>query len=420
MIEFPKNFTFGTATASHQIEGDNIYNDWWHWETTGRLKVKSGKACNHWELYHEDIELMSKLGYKGYRFSIEWSRIFPQENLFNERALNRYMEIVELLKKHGITPVVTLHHFTSPKWFIDKGGWLKEENLSYFRNYVEKVVDSIKGVDYWVVFNEPNVYILQGYIMGVWPPGYRSLRLADKAAVSIVKAYKEAYEVLKGRGKIGIAQNLVSFKPASDDKRDIRVCEKAREAYNHGFLKGILQGEYVSLRGVKRVEESDMDFIGVNYYSGFVVKHVFNPFKMFMDVRPLDTGLWTTMGYCIYPKGIYEVTREVYERYKRDIIITENGVAVKDDELRVLSIVRHLQYVHKALSEGIPIHGYYYWSFMDNYEWDKGFEQKFGLIEVDYSTFERRPRKSAYVYSEIARTKKISDELLEKYGEKWS
>ncbi|WP_084322127.1 glycoside hydrolase family 1 protein [Desulfurococcus amylolyticus] len=420
MIEFPRDFTFGTATASHQIEGDNMYNDWWYWETTGRLRVKSGKACNHWELYREDIELMSRLGYDGYRFSIEWSRIFPQENLFDERALNRYVEIVELLRKHGITPVVTLHHFTSPKWFIDKGGWLREENISYFRRYVEAVVDSVKGVNYWVVFNEPNVYILQGYIMGAWPPGYKSLKIADKAAVNIVKAYKEAYEVLKGRGKVGVAQNLISFKPASDGRRDLNACEKAREVYNHGFLKGVLQGEYVSLRGIKRIEESDMDFIGVNYYSGFVVKHVFNPLKMFMDVRPLDTGLWTTMGYCIYPRGIYEVTREVYDRYRRDIIITENGVAVKDDELRILSIVRHLQYVYKALSEGIPIHGYYYWSFMDNYEWDKGFEQRFGLFEVDYSTFERKPRRSAYVYSEIARTKRISDELLEKYGEKQS
>ena len=417
MIKFPEDFLFGTATAAHQIEGDNIYNDWWEWESSGKLKVRSGKACNHWELYREDIELMAKLGYPAYRFSIEWSRIFPEKDKVDNVALNKYRKIVDLLKKHGIKPMITLHHFTNPRWFNKLGGWIKRDNISHFLRFVEIIADNFSDVEYFITFNEPNVYVLQGYIMGVWPPGYKSLGIADKVMINLVEAHGEAYSILKKKGvKISIAQNMIPFKPFSNKKRDIDKTMKVDKFYNWSFLEGVLEGVVTTFKKSYQVRQSDLDFIGINYYSAYLVKHTWNPFKLFIEVYPLETEYPTTMGYYIYPRGIYEVITSVHERFGKEIIITENGVAIENDEWRILSIIRHLQYIHKAISENIDVKGYYYWSFMDNFEWDKGFTQRFGLIEVDYETFKRIPRKSAYAYSDIARTKSISDELLDKYG----
>lgn len=419
MIRFPNNFLFGTATSSHQIEGNNKYNDWWEWENRGKLNVRSGKACNYWELYRDDIKIMAELGYNAYRFSIEWSRIFPEKDRIDYNALYRYKEIINLLQKHGIEPMVTLHHFTNPQWFVKEGGWVREENIKYFIKYVELVADELRGIKLWVTINEPIIYVLQGYIYGTWPPGIRSLKIADRVIMNLMKAHNEAYNILHEYASVGIAKNMIAFKPGSDRKKDLNAHKKIDEAFNWGFIDGILSGELKTLRRTYRVETGGMDFVGINYYSSYIVKYSWNPFKLNIDVKPLDTGLWTTMGYCIYPKGLYEVVKKTYERYRKEIFITENGVAVEDDELRILSIIRHLQYLHKAISEGVIVKGYFYWSFMDNFEWDKGFEQRFGLIEVDYNTFERRPRRSAYVYSEIASTRTISDKLIEKYGLKY-
>ncbi|MET1159554.1 MAG: glycoside hydrolase family 1 protein [Thermoprotei archaeon] len=418
MLVFPKEFVFGTSTSAHQIEGDNKYNDWWEWEITGKLPYKSGKAANHWKLYREDIELMAKLGYEAYRFSIEWSRVFPEEDKIDENALNRYGEIVELLHKHNIKPMITLHHFTNPVWFNRRGSWLKRENIRYFTKFVEVVVDSLRGVEYWITFNEANVYTLMGFIQGVWPPRYKGLNKGVEALKNLVEAHAEAYSILHRRGvKVGIAHNMIPFKPYSNKTRDIEKTRQVDKFYNWAFPEGILKGTMEVFGKKYRVVSSDLDFMGINYYSAWVVKHSWNPFKFFVDIKPLDTGLWTKMGYCIYPRGIYEVLEAAYRETGKRVIITENGVSVDDDELRILSIIRHLQYVYKAISEKIPVEGYYYWSFIDNYEWDKGFEQRFGLVEVDYNTFERKPRKSAYIYGEIAKTHTISDELLGKYGE---
>lgn len=416
MIRFPDYFLFGTATSSHQIEGNNIFNDWWEWETKGRIKVRSGKACNHWELYKEDIELMAELGYNAYRFSIEWSRIFPKKDHIDYDSLNKYKEIVNLLRKYGIEPVITLHHFTNPQWFMKIGGWTREENIKYFIKYVELIASEIKDVKIWITINEPIIYVLQGYISGEWPPGIKNLKIADQVTKNLLKAHNEAYNILHKHGIVGIAKNMIAFKPGSNRGKDINIYHKVDKAFNWGFLNGILRGELETLRGKYRVEPGNIDFIGINYYSSYIVKYTWNPFKLHIKVEPLDTGLWTTMGYCIYPRGIYEVVMKTHEKYGKEIIITENGVAVENDELRILSIIRHLQYLYKAMNEGAKVKGYFYWSFMDNFEWDKGFNQRFGLVEVDYKTFERKPRKSAYVYSQIACTKTISDEYLEKYG----
>ncbi|AIF69244.1 beta-glucosidase [Palaeococcus pacificus DY20341] len=418
MFRFPRSFLFGTATSSHQIEGNNIFNDWWFYEQKGKLKYKSGKACNHWELYKEDIDLMAMLGYNAYRFSIEWSRIFPKEKEFNEKALQRYQEIVNLLNERGITPMVTLHHFTSPMWFMKKGGFAKEENLRYWEIYVKTIAENLEGVELIATFNEPMVYVMMSYIQGYWPPFVKNPLNAGKVEANLLKAHAIAYEILNGRNfKVGIVKNIPIFIPASESERDKKARDRVDNLFNWNFLDAIWSGKVKTPLKTYDVPKSDVDFIGVNYYTASEVKHSWNPLKFFFEAKLADLSeRKTLMGWSIYPKGLYEAITNVQSRYKKPIYITENGIATLDDEWRIEFIIQHLQYVHKALKESYDVRGYFYWSLMDNFEWAEGFEPRFGLVEVDYKTFERRPRRSAYIYGEIAKSREISDELIEKHG----
>lgn len=417
MLKFPDNFLFGTATSSHQIEGDNIHNDWWFYEQSGRLKYKSGKACNHWELYREDIKLMTELNYNAYRFSIEWSRIFPRENEINEGAIQKYQEIVNLLNESNIVPMITLHHFTSPVWFMKKGGFAKEENLKYWEKYVESIAE-LKGVSLFATFNEPMVYVTTGYIQGYWPPFIKNPLKAGKVEANLLRAHGIAYEILKSKKvQVGIVKNIPIMKPASESKADIKAKEKADNLFNWYFLDAIWSGKVKTPIKTHKVPKSDVDFIGINYYTVHEIKHSWNPFNLFLEVGLANLSeRKTLMGWSVYPKGIYEAITRVQDRYEKPIYITENGIATLDDEWRIEFIIQHLQYVHKALSEGYDVRGYFYWSFMDNFEWAEGFEPRFGLVEINFETFERKPRKSAHVYGEIAERKITSDELIERYG----
>ena len=416
MVKFPSDFLFGTATAAHQIEGDNLHSDWWYYEQNGKLPYKSGKTCDHWNKYQEDIELMESLGYEAYRFSLEWARIYPKEGKMDENAIARYNEILEILNSKGIVPMVTLHHFTLPLWFLQKGGFEKEENLSYWREYVETVRDEIEGVRFIATFNEPMVYVVAGYIEGQWPPFKKSPKLAGKVEANILKAHAIAYEVLHNKFNVGIVKNIPIFLSASPNQKDLKAAKKADDLFNFNFLNAIWDGEVKTLMRKYPVDISDVDFLGVNYYTAYRVKYTANPLKMFMDIELADIGdRKTDMGWSVYPEGIYKAIEKVF-RYKKPVFITENGIATMDDEWRIVFIVKHLRQLHRAIKDGYDIRGYFYWSFMDNFEWDKGFAPRFGLVYVDYKTFERRPKKSAYIYGEISQKGEIDGEILEKYG----
>ena len=416
VIVFPKSFLFGTATSSHQIEGNNKWNDWWYYEQIGKLPYKSGRACNHWELYKEDISLMHSLGYDGYRFSIEWSRIFPKENEIDENALNKYREIIELLLERDITPNVTLHHFTSPLWFMQKGGFAKEENLKHWEKYVEIISEILEGVQFVATFNEPMVYVMMGYLTGYWPPFVKNPFRAFNVVSNLLKAHALAYSILSGMVKVGIVKNIPIMIPASENEKDKKAAKKADNLFNWSFLNAIWEGCYKSAFGTYSVLESDVDFIGINYYTASEVKYSWNPLRFFFEAKLADLSeRKTQMGWSVYPEGIYKAITAV-SRYEKPMYITENGIATLDDSWRIEFIVQHLQYVHKAIEEGYDVRGYFYWSLMDNYEWKEGFEPRFGLIEVDYETYERKPRESAYVYGEISQKKEISEELIKKYG----
>lgn len=396
-LEFPKGFLWGSATSSHQVEGGN-FNDWTEWEKKnadklvrkaktfwhGRQKKKfpemfesknyiSDKACDHYNRYEQDFDIVKELGHNAHRFSIEWSRIEPEEGKFDEKEIRHYKDVVEALRARGIEPLVTLYHWTMPVWFAKKGGWLNKDAYKYFERYVNKVVSQLSKlnsnscVNFWVTINEPQIYSFNSFLKGVRPPQMKNPFRYYKVLKNLVLAHKKAYRVIKKinpGAQVGIGKNNIYFEYTSF----------VDYFWNRWFLNKI---------------KKHQNFIGLQYY-----------FHSCLFGNKSESV--TDMGWEIYPKGIYHVLKEL-KRYKKPIYITENGLADADDSRREKFIKEHLQWVHKSIEGGVDVRGYFYWSLLDNFEWDKGYWPRFGLVEVNFETQERKIRPSAYKYAEICK-----------------
>jgi len=401
MIEFPEGFLWGAATSAYQVEGNNVNSDWWQWEKeTGR--EKSGSACRHYELYEQDFNLAKSLNHNAHRLSIEWSRIEPQEGKFSESELKHYLDVILALRARNIEPMVTLHHFTNPAWFANSGGWEKGRSVANFLRYCNFVVPSLaKHVRYWITINEPNVYVTHAYIWSVWPPqgkSYLKAKIVDDNLVRAhIKAYHLIHKIYKDSGAaapyISIAQNLQDFVPCTRSLKNRFATYLRDKWYNFGFLDRIYK-------------QKTMDFVGVNYYSRQLVD------LEKWGIKNLATDTCknnhypvkkNSLGWDIYPEGLCEVLLKV-NKYRLPIIITENGICTPDDNLRWEYIRSHLKNVRLAISKGANVLGYLYWSLMDNFEWDKGLTPRFGLIDINYSTYERSVRESAKKFSEVCKT----------------
>lgn len=387
--KFPEQFYWGTGTSSHQIEGDNFYNDWWRAEQEGDVKYKSGKACDSYRRYKEDFDLAKELGTNAHRFSLEWSRIEPNQGEFKESAIEHYRTVITEVKKRGLEPFVTLHHFTNPVWFSDMGGWENKNADKIFARYVEYVVKQLgANVTYWITINEPMIYALLGYIEEAWPPFETSFLSARKVATAMLKAHKRAYRIIKSLNPdalIGITNNNQYFEAFNNKFASRLVKTGASHVWNRWFFKRVSRKQ---------------DFIGINYYNhNRIYVRWSNPRSWFQQNENKEV---TDFGWEIYPEGIYRVVKEV-ARYKKPIFIFENGIADADDDQRPKFIQDHLTWLQKAIEEGVDVKGYFYWSLIDNFEWAEGFTKRFGLVEVDFETFERKPRKSFYAYQEICK-----------------
>jgi beta-glucosidase len=405
MIEFPKDFLWGAATSSHQVEGNNVNNDWWEWERQHPQKDPSGAACKHYELYREDFDSAAALGHNAHRFSVEWSRIEPRQGEFSEEGLRHYADVIAALKSRGLEPVVTLHHFTNPLWFARLGGWEHKRAPEIFLRFVDTVVRRFAGsVRYWVTINEPDVYVYYSYIIGDWPPEKKSLSIARAAAKTLTGTHIQAHALIHSvyrqlnTGPVGvsIAKNMPAFVSCTRSLRD-RFATRLRERI---FNLDIL--DTLSVRDA-------LDFIGINYYSRHLVHTKgFWPRNILEDVctynhHPLPKN---SMGWDIYPEGLYALLMQL-KRYGVPLMILENGICTADDNQRWDFIAQHLRMVHRALEDGAKVTGYFYWSLLDNFEWDKGFAPRFGLIDVDYATQKRTPRPSAYKFAQVCTTGRI-------------
>jgi len=404
-----EKFLWGTATSSHQVEGGNFYNDWWEWEKLGKIKTKdsSHPACDHYNRYREDFELIKFLNNNSYRFSIEWSRIEKREGEFDEKEIEHYVDMLRELRKLNIEPILTLHHFTIPMWFKEKGGFLNEESSKIFKAFVERVVPYFKDyVKYWITINEPIILAILGYMFGWWPPGEKSFKKSMKVIRNLILSHMEAYKVIKTNRKessVSIAHNMMLFYPYRNFFLDKKVVSYLSNLYNNLFLDALTTGVIKRPFG-KNEFYSDLkdsiDFIGVNYYTRIFVR--FHPLKIFQERKKKGVVL-TDFGYEYYPEGLYEILLNL-KRYRKRILITENGIADKEDKLRGDFIKKSIDAIKRAKEKGVDVFGYMYWSLMDNFEWLEGYSMKFGLFEVNFETLERKPRNSAYVYRDMVKS----------------
>ena len=383
-INFPKDFLWGVAYSSFQVEGGIENNDWWRWSEQGKTKDKMGKACDSWNLYEEDHKLAQDLGCGGFRLSLEWSRIEPEEGEFSEEALKHYKKVLQDLKKKGMKRVVTLWHWGLPLWFADKYGWHKKESVGYFSRYCQKVIDELgEEIDIFITFNEPTIPLNKGYLVGVSPPGKINPWFYFRARKNMIEAHKKCYQLTKKKYPkilIGITQFCNTFESHNFVKN---IIDKFQDFYNWGFIKNDLDCH---------------DFIGIDYYATFE-PHLFPPsFK-----RKTTKNRWTDIGWGIYPQGIYDICLDAHQKFSKPIYIFENGLADAKDKYRADFIKEHLENLHQAIGEGANIRGYFHWSLLDNFEWNLGYGPKFGLCEVNRKTMKRTPRKSYYEYGKIVK-----------------
>ena len=422
MLKFPENFLWGAATSAHQIEGGNN-NDWSEWEhaNSARLAAEaarrhanaptripdyiinsrpnplqrenyiSGKATDHYSRFKKDFDIAKSLGHNCHRLSVEWSRIEPEEGKFNDKEIEHYRQVILALRERGIEPFVTLWHWPLPSWLRDKGGVLSGDFIKYFTRYTERVVLALStpgvtpGVDFWITVNEPEIYARNSYLRGVWPPQNKNIFSYISVINRLIDAHKKAYVAIKKinpESMVGIAQNN-QYIEACQNKFINRLSKKFLDWWLNFYLLDHI--------------ENHMDFIGLNYY-----------FHTRIDTFKIknENKIISDMGWELYPEGIYHVLKDI-KKYNKPIYITENGLADAQDKNRKWFIRETLRNIHGAIKDGVDVRGYMHWSLLDNLELDKGFWPRFGLVEIDYKTLERKVRPSAYKYAEIIKNNGI-------------
>lgn len=386
MTRFPEGFQWGTATAAHQIEGGNVNNDWWDWEhdPASGCADSSGDACDSLHRWREDVDLVADLGLGAYRFSLEWSRVEPAEGEWSVAALDHYRRICAACRGRGVEPVVTFHHFTTPRWLAARGGWEAPDAPDRFARFVERAVAHLGDlVGRACTVNEPNVIGVMGYMLGAFPPGVKD-DLTRHLAVNeaMVRAHRLAVDALRsgpGSFPVGLTLSMAEM-VAGEGGEGAR--DAAREILEDTFL---------------RATAGD-DFVGVQCYTRL-------RFGSDGQLLAPEQGVPVTqMGYEYWPQVAEHTVRRAAAVTGLPVLVTENGIGTDDDRQRIAYLAEALAGVLRCLDDGVDVRGYYAWSLLDNFEWSMGYGPKFGLVAVDRTTFERRPKASAFWFGDVART----------------
>ncbi|MDO8614977.1 MAG: family 1 glycosylhydrolase [Dehalococcoidia bacterium] len=423
-LRFPDGFHWGTATSSHQVEGNNRNNHWWRWEQEGghvKDGTTSGPACDHYNRFEEDCRLMEEFGHNAYRFSIEWSRIEPQEGRWDEKEVEHYRRVVDCLRRHNLTPFATLHHFCNPVWFEEQGGWLNPQAPALLGRYAAYMAKQLgDAVPFWLTVNEPSVTPAAAYLMGEFPPCHRDPREFLTATRHVLIALGRMHQAIRESAphspQIGPVINMTYVMPGGDTEEDRQAAQLMDQYLNAYWLDGLRDGVIGPPAGDGEPVEGlkgAWDFVGVNYYSRAVVK-AGPPPAMIEQVPPPADAETSTMGWEVYPDGFYQCLKRA-AGYGVPVYITENGIGTDDDEQRRRYVVRHLAQAHRALREGVDLRSYLHWTFQDNFEWAEGFRQKFGLFAREEGTLRRIPKPSAAMFAEIARANAVPGEMAERY-----
>src|SRR5258708_1602234 len=396
-------FFWGASTSAHQVEGGH-HNDWTEWEKKNAECLSyeaqkkqfpwyitqtfpnphhtenyiSSRAADHYNRFKEDFDIAKSLGHNAHSFSIEWSRIEPEEGKFDEKEIVHYRKVISALRARDIEPFVTLWHWTLPVWLRDKGGVLAGDFPKYFERYAKKLAESFPEVRFWMTINEPEIFSRHAYFIGNWPPQKTGIINFYRCQAKLIHAHRKAYRILKSTNpsaQVGVRIDPLYFEAPS---------------WPTSWILKFFADRVWNFHFVRHVRKS-LDFIGINYYFHNRITWWFGKNK---------NKSTTDMGWEIYPEGIYHVLKS-FKKFNLPIYITENGLADAQDKNRGEFIKNHIKWIKKAMSEGALVRGYFHWSLLDNFEWDKGFWPRFGLVEVDYKTMERRVRQSAKEYSKI-------------------
>ncbi len=392
---FPDGFRWGVATAAHQVEGGNVNNDWWEWEhkPDTACAESSGDACDQWNRFDEDIALLASLGFDNYRFSIEWARIEPADGEFSSVAIDHYRRVCASCHEHGVQPVVTFHHFTTPTWLTREGGWADPTTADRFARFCERAAGDLGDlIGRACTINEPNIVAFIGYALGFFPPGHTDFAEFERVRDVFIAAHRKGYQAIKSARDdlptgLTLAMSDYQAEPP-DDEQAVSNRDDARRTMEDPFLE--------AARGD--------DFLGVQTYS----RTRFGPGGMLGPEEGVEVV--KEMGYELWPESLEATIRRAWEvTGGTPLVVTENGLCHEDDERRIAYVHRALEGVLATLDDGIDVGGYTYWSLLDNFEWVFGYRPRFGLIEVDRTTQERRPKPSARWLGSVARANALPE-----------
>ena len=425
MKKFEETFLLGAATAAHQVEGNNKNSDCWameQMEHTAYLEP-SLDAVDHYNRYEEDIRWMAEAGLNAYRFSLEWARIEPEEMVFDEKEIEHYRSVIRCCKKYGIEPIVTLHHFSSPVWLITKGGWEAESVVEDFAKYVRYVMERLGGeLQYVCTINEANIGL---QIAGI-AERYKKMMMAQMGAAGgtdgedgNVQMGMNLQKMLEGQKAqaaenkkvFGVekVENFTSMRTREGDRLIMKAHQAARKVIKE-LCPQVKVGLTLSLHDIQVAETGGEGFAQKEWedeflhYLPYIQEDDFLGVKNYTRSRFGKEGRMgnqenaelTQMDYEFYPEALEHVIRKVAKEFHQELIVTENGIAVADDNRRIAFLEQALEGVQNCIADGIKVKGYCYWSLLDNFEWQKGYSMTFGLIAVDRSSQKRIPKESFY------------------------
>jgi len=408
----------GVASAAAQIEGGQLKHNWNDWYEQGYIKDGSdpARACDHWRRWKEDIDIMAQMSIKHYRFSIEWARLEPENSYYDGAASVQYREMIAYMIEKGIRPLMTLHHFTHPMWFEAMGGFANPENIPIFLKFVAFAVRTFGDlVSEYITINEPNVFAVQGYFAGEFPPGQKNmlqtLRVMSVMASMHVRAYELIHTMRRQMGytdtKVGFAHHMRVFTPQNpQNPLHVASAKTMAHLFQGALAQACLLGKFTApLKKYGHFKAGVYaDFHGLNYYTRLQVNG--------LNYRDNPSGPHNDLGWEIYPQGIAICAARLYEILPVPIYITENGTCDNDDRFRSRYLFDHLRV---SAASKLPIERYYHWCFTDNFEWCEGESSRFGLVHIDYDTQERRIKKSGEFYTKIIEYGEITDAMVDEY-----
>ncbi|HLJ31547.1 MAG TPA: family 1 glycosylhydrolase [Candidatus Babeliales bacterium] len=418
-IQFPQSFEWGLTTLTYEVEGYSKASTWYAWENhinyTGQpfTKTRSGNSVAHADNYQQDVQLMREMGITTYCFSIDWSRVQPEQHRFDEKVLQHYIDLCDELINNGITVTVILKDYCDPLWWGYLGGFEHEKNLHLFEQYCLKMYDVLGDrVNRWITFWAPENYAVLGYLIGNTPPGVRNVHRAATVLKNELEAHVRVYKKIKNaphgnNSRIGIIKHIHLLEPWHI--WDKPSCYVANMLTNNAFYNFFTTGSYavkIPLPGktgawvnhVNAYAPKSLDFVGINYYSHGYIKNVFNHVSNPSEI-PTDVN-----GMTVYPEGLYFAIKNVSDNLAKKLnipmIITQNGIATHDESIRDLFIKRHLYALSKAKADGYNLEGYYYYSFLDGFSWGS-YDTQFGLCSVDRVSMKRKIKDGAHYFCDV-------------------